>query len=339
MWQVDNRTPFAALGYFVRDSAGMENWVVAVRARFAIVENGLNVLSEDQGEIRIKPDYAEDDSAELLAEADISPFRPQADFLLAGEAVAPAGQTVSKVRVGFDLGRHSKRAVVFGERRLRKKAGALQPEGFEAYKQCKLSWRNSLGGLDCLKPESPANGENPIGMGWTSQWQALPDGTEITLPLIENPEALIDNGPLPSPHGFGAIPPAWQARAMHAGTYDDDWRKYEAPLLPRDFSERFFQAAPKDQVFDLRGGETGRVIGLHAEGDYDFRLPQIIMECATWIKSEKVTTRPRLISVLLNGTEKTLEMVWNTAVPCPEGDMAVSDARIHVKQVAGVVRA
>lgn len=336
MWQVENRTPFAALGYFVRDRAGMENWVVAVRARFDVQENGLNAVVKDQGAIRIAPEYEDDDSLELKAEADISPFRPKVDFLLTGSITAPAGRAVNKMEAGFDLGAHSKRALVFGARRLRKKSGRLQLEGYESYRECRLSWRNSLGGADFIKAEGPANGVNPIGMGWTSAWQEMPEGTEISLPFIESPAALIDDGTLPDPHGFGAIQPSWEARSAHAGTYDENWRKYEAPLPPQDFSDRFFQAAPEDQIFDLKGGETGRVIGLHAGGDYAFRLPQIIMECATWMGHEKTQSRPRLVSVLLNGTQKTLEMVWNTAIPCPRGDMSVSGCNLHVRQMAGV---
>ncbi|OLP45038.1 DUF2169 family type VI secretion system accessory protein [Rhizobium oryziradicis] len=338
MWQVDNRTPFAVLGYFARNRAGHEHWVVAIRARFHILPSHLNALLGDQGEIRIKPEYADGEGLELLAEGDLCAFKPKADVLLTGEARARAGYEVNKVEVGFDLAGRSKRAVVFGKRQLRQKAGKLHLDGYETFKTCPLSWRHSLGGTDFLDPDAEPNQDNPIGMGWSSKWPDIPDGTEVGLPLIENPENFIDSGPLPAPIGFGAIQPSWRARASHAGTYDDDWRKYEAPLLPSDFSEQFYQVAPADQTFDLKGGETGRIFGMHEEGDYGFRLPQVIMDCSTWMKGQKVETRPRLISVLLNGSDKTLEMVWNSNLPCPAGDMSVSHCRVHVKQMAGVER-
>ncbi|MCE6074084.1 DUF2169 domain-containing protein [Agrobacterium vitis] len=338
MWQVENKTPFAVLGYFARDRAGLEHWTVAVRARFHILPSQLNTLMEDQGEIRIKPDYADSEGLELQADGDFCPFRPKTDVLLTGEARARAGYEVNKVELGFDLAGRGKRAMVFGKRQLRQKAGKLDLEGYEAFKACALNWRHSLGGPDFLDPGGEANKDNPIGMGWTSKWPNIPDGTEVFLPLIENPEAFVDARPLPAPIGFGAIQPSWQQRASHAGTYDDDWRKYEAPLLPSDFSEQFYQVAPADQIFDLRGGEPGRIFGMHEEGDYGFRLPQVIMDCGTWIRGQKVETRPKLISVLLNGSDKTLEMVWNTSVPCPTGDMSVSHGRVHIKQMAGVER-
>lgn len=338
MWQVDNKTPFAVLGYFARDRAGREHWVVAIRARFHILPSQLNTLLDDQGEIRIKPEYADSEGLELLAEGDFCAFKPKTDLLLTGEARARAGYEVNKVEVGFELAGRSKRAVVFGKRQLRQRAGKLDLDGYETFKTCPLSWRHSLGGPDFLDPDADPNQGNPIGMGWSSKWPDIPDGTEVGLPLIENPEGFIDAGPLPPPIGFGAIQPSWRQRASHAGTYDDAWRKYEAPLLPADFSEQFFQVAPADQIFDLKGGETGRIFGMHEDGDYGFRLPQVIMDCSTWIKSQKVETRPRLISVLLNGSDKTLEMVWNSNLPCPDGDMSVSHCRVHVKQMAGVER-
>jgi hypothetical protein len=32
MWQIDNRSPFAAAGTWVRDRQGREIWIVAVKA-------------------------------------------------------------------------------------------------------------------------------------------------------------------------------------------------------------------------------------------------------------------------------------------------------------------
>ncbi|MGO7990413.1 DUF2169 family type VI secretion system accessory protein [Rhizobium leguminosarum] len=336
MWKIDNRTPFAAMGYFVRDKGGLEHWVMAVRARFAIIENGFSRISENQGDIRLSPEYADDRAEELISESDFSPFRPRVDFLVDGEITAPEERSVNKVHVGFELAGYTKRAVAFGARRLRMQGDALKLDGYEMFSPCRLSWRNSLGGPDLIDPDGPAHSANPIGKGWTAKWPRLLSGSEIELPLVENPDKPIGEGALPDPIGFGSLQPVWMPRAGHAGTYDDDWRKYEAPLLPADFSADFFQAAPEDQIFDLKGGETVRMFGLHPSGEYQFRLPQVIIESTTWMGRDRIEARPRLISVSVNGTEKTLEMVWNVAIPCEAGDMAVSKSRIHVKQMAGV---
>ncbi|GAK72628.1 DUF2169 domain-containing protein [Agrobacterium rubi] len=337
MWEVDNRSPFAALGYFVRDHAGLEHWVLSIRARFSILQDGFSRLSDDQGEIRIRPDYAADLPEEMLSEADFFPFRPKTDFILTGDVVAPEGRSVNKVEFGFELGSHSKSAVAFGSRLLRVRNGALRLEGYEPFQRCRLSWRNSLGGSDFAEMETRVHPANPIGFGWTAKWGQLTADTDVKLPLIESMQAPIGAGTLPDPCGFGVVQPGWAGRARYAGTYDEDWRKYEAPLLPADFSPQFFQAAPEGQVIDIKGGEPIRVVGLHETGDYRFRLPQLVFDTATWIGRQKIEARPRLISVTVNGTEKTIEMLWNAAIACPEGDMAVARSRVQIKQMAGVV--
>lgn len=337
MWEVDNRTPFATLGYFVRDKAGLEHWVVAVRGRFEIAGGELNRLADSQGDIRIRPEYADDSAHELVRESDLSPFRPRVDFLLDGDITPPDGRNVNKVELGFELAGHAKRAVAFGTRRLRSHRGVLKLEGYETVSPSRLSWRDSLGGPDLIDLDGPAHAANPIGKGWSARWPNFDEDVEIELPQLENPEAPIDEGALPETIGFGALQPGWAPRANHAGTYDEDWRKYEAPLLPTDFSAEFFQAAPADQILDLKGGETGRVFGLHPAGEYPFRLPQVIIETATWMGRDRIDARPRLISVAVNGTDKTIEMVWNAAIPCAAGDMAVAKSRINIKQMAGVM--
>jgi hypothetical protein len=338
MWEIDNRTEFAALGYFVRDRIGAEHWVTAVRARFQILPSGLCRLHEEQGEIRVSPEYVDKETTEFLIDSDLCPFRPQTDFILHGKITAPEGSSRNKVDVGFNLAGKTKNATAFGRRMLRMVKGKLELDGYEPFGQCDLSWRNSLGGRDFLQGKSEVCGDNPIGMGWSERWQDLPAGTEVSLPLIENPDHFITDGPLPRAVGFGAVHPAWQVRAKHAGTYDEDWRKYEAPLLPADFSDRFYQTAPEDQVFELKGGDDCHIFGLTESGPYSFRLPQVILETATWMGGNRFETRPRLISVAVNGSDKTLEMVWNSAIRCPIGDMAVSNSRAYVRQMAGVER-
>ena len=58
MWQVTNRTPFAAQGYFVRDREGVEQWVVAIRALFKIRADRLTEIAETQQAVRLAPEYA-----------------------------------------------------------------------------------------------------------------------------------------------------------------------------------------------------------------------------------------------------------------------------------------
>ncbi len=145
--------------------------------------------------------------------------------------------------------------------------------------------------------------------------------------------------PLSQPVGFGAVQPAWATRYIHAGTYDDAWMKHRSPLLPSDFSEKFHQTAPDGQIYpgELRGGEPVRLEGLHAEGSYEFRLPQCIIEADTRIAGRTLTHRFRLIQVEITGDERLVDLVWNAHVPCGGRDQDVEVSFLRLRQMAGVV--
>ena len=339
MWQVTNRTPFAAQGYFVRDREGVEQWVVAIRALFKIRADRLTEIAETQQAVRLAPEYADEANSELAADSDICPFRPQTDFVVHGVACLPDMVSTTGFESSVAVGAFTKRARLIGKRRLRVSKGRIAIDGPQTFQGVKLTWRNALGGRDPFDdgPQSQEHRQNPIGRGWTARWPRLPDGAEFDLPMIENPDDRLSlERPLPAPFGFGAVQPHWLSRSKHAGTYDDVWRKTRTPLLPEDFDDRFHQAAPCDQVMDLKGGEIVKAINLNPEGEFEFRLPQLLIEARTRIGREEAVTRFRLISVLLNSYEKTVEMVWNTCVPCPEGDMSVDHSTIRVRQMAGV---
>lgn len=348
VWEIRNQTPFATQCCFVRDLAGAEHWVVAVRALFVFRADGLVGVVDDQPPVLLVPARAGREGREMLSESDFMPFRPRADVIFAGAACAPGGVAARSCYVRVKVGALEKRARVFGRRyayRHGSKKGALKIEHVEDFGSVPLSWRASLGGSDPFATPGSLEAEphpfNPLGRGWTAAWPALPGDATLELPLIEsavNPIRV--DAFLPSPHGFGPIQPAWQPRLNEAGTYDDAWRAKRAPLLPEDFSAEFFQAAPRDQVYpgELRGSEPVEIEGLHPDGSYQARLPQIILDVTTRIGVRRVAQRPRLIGVTIDGSAKTLSMVWNTALPCNGEDDRIATAVVSVQQMAGVAR-
>lgn len=120
MWEVDNKTPFATAGYFVRDKAGAEHWCVAVRGLFDVRPDGMVALAQDQEPVRLAPVYAGENAEELIAETDIMPFRPRADVLLSGKAIAPEGKEFGKHTVRFSCGAVAGEALALAPRRMRK---------------------------------------------------------------------------------------------------------------------------------------------------------------------------------------------------------------------------
>lgn len=342
MWQLDNRTPFAAKGCMARDRFGAEHWIVAVRASFVLRPDQL--LDIVPAPVRLGPEYSQDDTSSLQAESDIAPFRPRADVLITGTACASSDAAAKVVDVHVRVGALDRRARVFGRRLLRRGRGGRHIlEGIEPFVGLPLTWRAALGGPDPFaEPGSAAadpHPENPLGIGWTSRWAKLPDGAEMALPRIEDPAHPVGLGrPLPSPHGLGPVQPGWRPRITLAGTYDEAWRTKRAPLPPVDFSDAFHQAAPAAQVYPdlLRGGETVEVEGLHSNGAYRFRLPQIILETRTRIGRDTHTGRPRLISATIDGTAQTLDLTWNASTPCNGRDHLVEGSLVRLRQMAGV---
>lgn len=340
MWAVSNNTPFSADGYFVRDRDGKEYWCVAVRGRFRARPDGLTDLLDPQP-IRLSPAYRDEEAKELLAEADFAPFRPAADILVHGSAFAHGETPVERIDVAVRVGAMKKRAVVTGARRMVRKGRRWEITQKERIDRLELSWTRALGGADPYASEDDEAkcDANPIGKGWSRHFDRASDGAEFDLPQIEAAGAAFEPGQaLPPPVGFGAIQPGWEARRIHAGTYDDDWLRNRSPLLPTDFSETFHQAAPADQIYpgELRGGEPVELEGLHPEGPYAFRLPQCVLEADTRIAGRTTAHRFRLVSMEITGDERIVDMVWNAHVPSGR-DQDVDVSFLRLRQMAGVV--
>ena len=51
---------------------------------------------------------------------------------------------------------------------------------------------------------------------------------------------------------FGPVGRHWEPRVRYAGTYDDRWTEDRMPLLPKDFDDRFHNAAPPGLVEGFR---------------------------------------------------------------------------------------
>jgi hypothetical protein len=344
MWEVDNKTPFEASGYFARDKYGTEHWCVAVRGLFEVLPDGLVSIAELQKPVRLAPIYSGKNAEELVAEADFMPFRPQADILVMGKAIAQGGKAFRRQAVRFSCGAISKEVMALAPRRIVKQRRRWELSEQEEVDSVDLSWRMAVGGVDLLASEEapPLHDGNPIGRGWSLNFHNAPNGTEFDLAQIENPTDMLDpnetNALAPRPVCFAPIQRSWPARYQYAGTYDETWENGRSPLLPEDFSERFYQAAPPDQIYsdEFRGGVPVYIEGMHIDGSYTFRLPQVILEAATWLGRSVSIDRFRITSVTLFGTEKRLEVVWNMSVPCNGQDMQLDKSVVRLRQMSGV---
>lgn len=317
MWQLDNRTPFAAERAWVRGRDGSEVWLVAVKATFDILPDGATVVSREQPPVLRLPEHnGEPGKSSIRYESDLVLTKRATDVLVVGHAHAPAGQPVTELDVGFRVGPVRKVLKVFGDRQW----DALGPSRPQPFVRMPLVYERAFGGVDpgSPQPERDWDWRNPVGCGFAV------DGAHLQghpVPNIEWPDQLIrSRDDRPPPAGFGPLASHWQPRASHAGTYDERWMRERQPLLPEDFDDRHFQCAPLDQQAPgfLSGGEPVALHHLTPGGDLRCVLPRIYLGFDTRFLdgSREIHKLRKLHSVILEPDHPRLSLVWHSALPC-----------------------
>jgi hypothetical protein len=317
MWQIDNRTPYAAERRWVRDREGAEVWLVAVKCVFDIQPDGTTKISGEQSPPNLVPKHLADPAqSSVLYDADLVLTKTTTDITVMGHAHAPGGRAVDQLDVGFRVGSVQKLLRVFGDRTWNG-SSATSPLPFE---RMPLTYERAFGGRDAGSPNPDQDWDwrNPAGIGFcTSAARA----SGLALPNIEYPDQLISSwSDRPVPAGFGPIAAHWQPRAVFAGTYDERWRKTRDPLLPDDFDDRFFQSAPMDQQPPqfLNGGEPVALKGLMPSGELQFHLPRVFLRLETEFTNgaEQTHERPRLYSVIIEPDTPRVSLVFQSSLPC-----------------------
>jgi hypothetical protein len=211
-------------------------------------------------------------------ESEYAPRKPRCDVLLNGSAYAPGGRPVDRVTVSLRVGGMRKSFDVVGNRVWQ--AGALSIGASKPVPFIKMpfSYDNAFGGTDRAKGDPDTFRSylaNHCGVGWHEYLDTrFVDNT----PLPNTEET---GRPVTSPKGnykpmaLGSIGRQLPERAKWAGTYDQKWLDDVSPFLPKDFDERYFQAAPVDQQTDhLLGGEEVELVNLTPSGRTAFNLPR-----------------------------------------------------------------
>jgi hypothetical protein len=176
---------------------------------------------------------------------------------------------------------------------------------------------------------------NPVGVGFAEKAKDL---AELPLPNIEDKAELIDSWRShPKPAGFGPIAPDWSPRIEYAGTYDSVWQQNRFPLLPQDFSDRFFQAAPLDQQVQgfLRGGEVVQLRNLTPTGILTFKLPVITFGFETFFTNSMVRHSARLHTLIIEPENSRVSLIWHTALACHSQAMRLERTVIRQKRLIG----
>ena len=321
MWMLRNRTPYAAERTWVLDKNAVKSWVVVVKGTFDICPDGSTKIADKQEDPLLACQYTgEPGKSSLLYEADLTPSKPATDVILNGHVYAPAGKPTRSTLATLTVGSHSKSIEAFGDRRWKKGLlGGLSLTRPEPFEKLPLVYERAFGGWDSVDKDKSKHrlySKNPIGSGF---WVTKEHAVDKPLPNFEDPRELISSWKdRPRAMSFGALASYWTPRLEYSGTYDDRWQKTRFPLLPENFDERHYQAAPEDQqvVDHLHGGEAVKLENLSSTGVLTFTLPKIRFTFTTRFGKERVEHRAKLSSVIIEPEIPRLMMVWHSSLEC-----------------------
>lgn len=338
MWQLNNRTPFAAERGWVRDRDGSEIWIVAVKCTFDLHPDGTTEVAAQQPPVTIAPELINPkspDKSSLRYESDLVRTKLTTDIVLHGHACAPEGTPVTSLDVGFRIGDLTKRLHVSGDRYWLDGV----PSAPAPFTRMPLVYERAYGGFDQHSIQTDTPGwevRNPAGTGYAL---SAASANKQRLPNIEycdDPVTSLRQRPRPA--AFGPIPPHWPPRATHAGTYDDAWQAGRFPLLPHDFDDRHYQCVPPDQQTPrfLSGGESVTLLNLSAVPLMQFTLPRIFLGFETLFTTgeRQLHEPPKLHTVIIEPDFPRVSSIWHTALPCHPKVLKLKETRIYLKRAA-----
>lgn len=281
MFSTINTTPYAAASAVVYDLEGFDLAVTAVKAAFAIPENGRVAAPPAETQVPVYPGdiyEGEPHNPSFRYPSDLIPGKAGTDVGLWGTVYSPSGNPVKTLSASVRAGSLFKEILVFGDRFWTK---SLIRPGYtvsdpQPFSRMPLVWERAFGGRSRgPSGEVVAFMENPLGTGFVGKDHPLGGNR---LPNFEDPENRIKTqGKTFSPVLFGFAPPFAAHRLPFAGTHDEAWAQNRRPLYPVDTDPRFFNCAPPGLAAQgfLTGGEKVTLTHLSPDGTRSFHLPRL----------------------------------------------------------------
>lgn len=308
------------------EPSGRELLVVVVKGTFVLPKAGEQVRLADEQLPLIMADTftGEPGFSAPMHEIDFAPRKRACDVLLVGSAHAPTGKQVARMRAGIRVGAMEKSFEVVGHRAWQASLTSISASAPQPFSQMPISYDVAFGGSDRNSDderEHDAYLPNPVGRGWHKHLKnAWVDGSR--LPNIEE-----IGHPVTSPGGnyrpvaLGPLGRGWPQRARYAGTYDDQWLANEFPFLPKDFDERYYQAAPEDQQIALPGGPIEVVLnGFRPDGVRHFMLPFFEAPMHVFPKrGDRESMSATLDTIAFEPDKERFSMSWRATRPLKRG--------------------
>jgi hypothetical protein len=331
LWHVNNGTRYSAATTLAADRDGHDMWITVVKATFHIGPGGELRPAAEQAPVIYEPVFSGDPTrSSLLSESDIDFAKPGVDVLVQGAAHVPAGKpAVREALVGLEVAGRRKVLRVHGERRWTRRAASIMPSQANLFRCVPIVYERAFGGRD------PGDDENydvatPAGCGYARESRRLVDLAAPQVVYADEP----DGQRTFRPAGFGPLARHWMPRRRFAGTYDERWRNERLPLLPLDFDEAFFMAAPADQQYaQLPNGALIQVVGMSPDGTLSFHLPRLALGLNVRIGVRELHRHPRLRTVLIRPDSRTVVLSFADALPCTGFKYRISATEVLEKQI------
>lgn len=304
------------------EPSGQELLVVVIKGTFALPKPGEKFRLHDKQAPLVLADTftGEPGLSAPVHEIDFAPRKRACDVLLTGAAYAPEGYEVTRQRVGLRVGSLEKSFDVVGDRSWEAGLTGIRASSPQRFSRMPISYDRAFGGSDRNskdEAEHDAYLPNPVGRGWhkhlKNEWvdgKPLPNTEETGAP-VNFPNNRYH------PMAFGPLGRVWSSRSRFAGTYDDKWLADDFPFLPRDFDERYYQAAPEDQQLALPSGPLDvSLTGLTPDGLREFTLPHFEAPVHVFsVGGGRHDLTAQLDTIVFEPELERYTMTWRTCVP------------------------
>lgn len=298
MLQLSNTTSYAARLLVLPNIDGEEAAVLIVQGTFELTSGRQAEIQRPLVEADV---YVEPKNPTILqAASDITLAKPATDVLLEGVAYAPLGRAMPTFEASFVVGSIQKTVRIVGARKWHRTWVGIRLTVPEPVRAVPLSWTEALG------QGAPPRLEHPVRPILRRKRQPLPWG------------------------GCGPIPPSWSPRREFAGTYDATWQRQRAPFVPSDFSPRFFQTAPSDQIstYHLQGGEPISLINCRQNGDVRTTVPQAAPRVIFKLHGSEQRPPLQLDTIRIFPDADVLSLVWRVVLPLGRRVLALRQVEV-----------
>lgn len=335
MLQFKNKTPFAGTIVVALDPDGVESMYTVLKGTFDLARFP-QPLAKQAPIVAVDEFHDDPLTSSIRVPSDVSLMKPGTDVVVIGHAHAPYHRPTTAMDVRVQVGALDKAVRVMGDRRWRQSATGYSATPPEPFTLMPLAWERAFGGRDETAKGLVTDARNPVGTGFHDpSGESAIDGTP--LPNVEDPNDLLASWKQrPAPACFAPVSRHWEPRRAFAGTYDEQWERQRAPILPADFDARYFHFAPDGMVSPtpLQGGEAVRIWGMAPDRVFEFSLPAIVPEVIYRLDNGREPKRAMLDAVIIQPDAGQLQLVWRAVCVTDKRTLRVREIRARVPDAA-----